>query len=191
MSQPKEPAVSKEFEPFVRALGVLSLAWSHLEYDLNELIWVLSNVDRQFGACLTAQLIGPGPRIRAVAALLRLRGTPNDLINEFNSLSADIESAGRQRNRWLHDQILWHIPEKKMARIEITADRTPKFFAEQIEPSDIHALSIQCKELDGKLANLLKRVIERSPAWPRTQYDQSLDISQLPLRPRPNSAASK
>lgn len=182
MAQPSEPVVTAEFEPFVRALGVLSLSWSQVEYHLNDFIWFLTNLNRQFGACITAQLIGPGPRIRSIVALMKLRGVSDDLIKEFNSLSADIESAGRQRNRWAHDQLLWHHVQKKMARFEITADRIPKFIAQPTEPADIHAVTLLCEDINRRIENFVRRVVERAPAWPRTEYDQSLDISQLQLQ---------
>lgn len=78
-----------EFEPYQKLIGRLALAWAEFEFNLNDAIWELANVERMTGTCMTSQLIGPGPRYRCLVALLRLRNTPQDIIDKINSLSSD------------------------------------------------------------------------------------------------------
>jgi hypothetical protein len=64
----------RRFNKHMTALGHAVAAWAALEFAIGEAIWELANVEREAGACVTAQLVGPGPRVRALVALLELRG---------------------------------------------------------------------------------------------------------------------
>ena len=112
-----------EFEPLYLALGRLSRFWSAFEYILNDSIWELANIERFAGTCITAQLIGPGPRFRCLASLMELRGVNSELMKAFNSLSSEAESLGRQRNRFMHDMVVLNETDRQLYRIETTADR--------------------------------------------------------------------
>jgi chromosome condensin MukBEF ATPase and DNA-binding subunit MukB len=172
------PNLLPEFEPYIRAIGIVAASSAHLEHAINERIWEFTNVTRHAGACITAQMIGYGPRVRCLAALMKLRRTPDAKIREFNSLAAEIESAGRQRNRYLHDQMFLN-PERIMFRIEISADRVLKFDAIKLAASEINTLSKKIRKLERQFEKLMTETIDVTPTWPRTQYARSPGIGSL------------
>jgi hypothetical protein len=95
------------FDPYMLAVGKIATVWA----------WNLPstkpsgscvNVEAAVGACVTAQLIGPDPRMRALLALLDLRRHPaqieaeEKLLSKFRKLSERIDGFGRQRNSYVH-----------------------------------------------------------------------------------------
>jgi hypothetical protein len=175
------PTVIPEFEPYLRGLGMVALSWSQAEFFLDEMMLLLANVDRQIGSCITSQMIGPGPRVRAIASLMRLRGTPQTCVDEFNSMAAEIESLGRQRNRFLHDQVLMHRESRQVRRLEITADRKPKYELIEITPMELHTLSGKIDNASKALRDLTTRITSATPSFPTEQFHKSLRIDQLPF----------
>jgi hypothetical protein len=169
-------AIGPEMEPYLSAIGWLALAWSEFEFHINDSIWELANVGREAGACMTAQLIGPGPRFRCLIALLNLHKVSGSLVKEFNSFSAEAESLGRQRNRYLHDPMVIDSITKKVHRMEITADRTVKHEIIEVEISEIKGLATKIEHASAKFDELYERVLVETPSWPRTQYEQSEGI---------------
>jgi hypothetical protein len=167
---------SPEFNDLYLAMGKLACHWSQLEYVLNDSIWELANVERFAGSCITSQLIGPGPRIRCLVALLSLRGVSQDLIKEYNSLSSEVEGLGRQRNRFLHDVLVFNQTDRQLYRVEITADRKLRH---DFVPIDLKAVGILINQIDAagdRLDTLFDRVIAETPPWPRKQYARSHGI---------------
>jgi hypothetical protein len=106
MASPEYPFDSDyenpEFKPYLVAIGKLATTWAMFEFTLNDIIWELANLSPKAGTCLTAQLIGPGPRFRCLVALLTLRGSSPRVIKIANSISSKADDLGRQRNRYVH-----------------------------------------------------------------------------------------
>jgi hypothetical protein len=99
-----DPPVDHEItKEHYEAVGRVSNAWATFEFYTDELIWWVANVDPPIGACITAQYIGPRPRFRALAALVKLRGGNSDLIKSINRFSVTAQGVAGERNRWSHD----------------------------------------------------------------------------------------
>ena len=162
-----------KLDPFSLAIGKLSLAWAEFEFNVNDAIWELANVERKAGTCLSSQMIGPGPRFRCLIALLNLRGTPQEIIKAMNSLSHDAEGLGRQRNRYLHDPMVWHKKEGTVHRMEATADRTVKHGIVPVTLDDIKLLALQIDHIGAHFNFLYAHAVETTPAWPRAQFSES------------------
>lgn len=177
-----------EFEPYQKLIGRLALAWAEFEFNLNDAIWELANVERMTGTCMTSQLIGPGPRYRCLVALLRLRNTPQDIIDKINSLSSDAESLGRQRNRFLHDPMVMDTTTKKLLRMETTADRKVRHGLIPVETKEIEELSLAIDQINNAFVALYERAVAEAPPWPRTQYAQSPGIRRSRLGPGSDSS---
>jgi hypothetical protein len=132
------------FDPYMLAVGKIATVWAGLEFAINQAIWELCNVDAGAGACLTAQLIGPSPRMRAVIALVdfRSRGpehqTEQKLISQLNKLRERIEGLGRQRNNFIHQYPFIDTEGGELSRLEVTADRQLKF---DWVPADFDAMA--------------------------------------------------
>jgi hypothetical protein len=65
---PRQPAPEHQIYSLV---GQVAASWAHIDHLLDILIWQLSDVDAQAGACITAQIGGTYGRFRAVIALLK------------------------------------------------------------------------------------------------------------------------
>lgn len=165
-----------ELHPYLIALGTLASRWALFEFNINDAIWELANVGRMAGTCITSQLIGPGPRFRCLVALLNLRGTPDNLLGQMNSISAEAEKLGRQRNRYLHDPLVHHRVKKTIHRMETTADRKLKHDFIAVEITDITVLGENIDALRGGFIDLMDVIVEKTPAWPRTEYARSEGI---------------
>jgi hypothetical protein len=167
------------------AIAEMAVRWSELEFTINDAIWELMNVERGAGACLTSQLIGPGPRIRCLVSLLKLRKAPQASIDAINSLTGDIESLGRQRNRYLHDPIMMRNDTGKLERLEATADRTLKYGFVPISAAEIAKVSDKILAAIDNFDRLYLETVAVTPPWPRTQFEQSAGIA------RPRSGPDK
>ncbi|MDE5447060.1 hypothetical protein GWG65_38215 [Bradyrhizobium sp. CSA207] len=167
------PDESVEFEPLYLALGKLSRYWAGFEYVLNDSIWELANVERYAGTCVTAQLIGPGPRFRCLAALFELRGVSSELIKAFNSLSSEAEGLGRQRNRFIHDMVVLNSQDRQLYRVETTADRKLRHDFMIVDLKAVEKLVIEIEQLTDRFDDLFDRVLAETPSWSRTQYSKS------------------
>lgn len=177
-------------DPYLIAIGQLGWVWALLEFTINEVIWELANVSRHAGTCMTSQLIGPGPRFRCLVALLNLRNTPTAVIKEINSLITDAEGLGRQRNRYLHDPIVWHRINKTVHRMETTADRTLKHDIVPVDTKEIVKLTEAIEKMDLKLQDLFERVRVETPPWPRTEFERSTGIRRQRRPQSPNNSPS-
>jgi hypothetical protein len=171
-------ANSGEFDPYYHALEVVATAWAEFEFNVNDVIWELANIERMAGTCMTSQMIGPGPRFRCLVALLRLRNAPKELIDMMNSLSGEAEKQGRQRNRYLHDPMVLNTADNSIHRMETTADRKVTHGAIPVEIKEIETLTNGIRSLDAKFDGLYLRILAETPPWPRTQFSQSRGIQR-------------
>src|ERR1700722_17968754 len=100
---PKDDWYDARFDPYMRAVGKIATMWGALEFAINQAIWELCNVEAAAGACITSQLIGSGPRMRAFISLIDFRAhdskceNEEKLITQFNKLTQKIDGLGRQR----------------------------------------------------------------------------------------------
>jgi hypothetical protein len=154
-------------------IGMIAARWARFEYIVTEIIWHLANVDIEAGACITAQIQSPSSRLRALAALVRLRGGSPELYNTINSFTVDCDSLARQRNRYIHDPWLSG-EDMNPRRVEITADRKLRFEAVETSLEEMDALSAKIRKAIDDLQDLYAR-IRRELSWPDTQWRQSLD----------------
>jgi hypothetical protein len=161
------------FATYCAAIGHVSAVFSKFELLLNEMIWLLANVGIDEGACITSQIPSPLSKLRALVALVAVRGGEGNLINELNSFSVRVDALGRRRNRVIHDPWIRLEPSGEFRRIEITADRKLNY---QLAPTTVKELMDLADEI-GKaikeLGRLSDRIISELPPWPHKQFSQS------------------
>jgi hypothetical protein len=165
------------FEPYYNAIGKVAAAYSELEFSMNDAIWELANVARSAGVCMTAQMIGPGPRIRCLLALLKFRSAPKGLIDEFNRIGEDIVGVAASRNRHLHDPISLDTESGQIQRMEATADRQVRFKFIATEIDELTKLTKSIYKVTDDFDSLYLRACAELPSWPRTQFEQSEGIA--------------
>ncbi|MCJ2059181.1 hypothetical protein MKL09_21895 [Methylobacterium sp. J-048] len=173
MSTPKY--YNPEFDGLVKAIGRVASMYSDVEFALSETLWLLMNVERKIGACLTAQMIGPGPRFRALMSLLALRDAPPELLKATRELKDQVSSIAAKRNRVVHDP--WgRNPDGDFHRIHLTADHKLDFSFKTETIADLDKLYddiVQVRRGLSRYRLLLERLL---PQWPRRQFDESPGI---------------
>ena len=108
--------------PILIAVGSVATGWASLEHEINRVIWALAAVADRDGACITAQMIGVMPRMRALIALAHRKGCDEALLKKLNKFTTKVDGLGRQRNRVVHDP--WYVKDdyRAFGRLEISAD---------------------------------------------------------------------
>jgi hypothetical protein len=90
--------------PFYALVGRVASEWSHLEHILDLTIWDLAGVKREAGACITSQIMGVGPRCKAIIALGFMNNVPDQpILKGFRELMSTSYGAADDRNRIVHD----------------------------------------------------------------------------------------
>ena len=95
--------------PFYGLVGRVAAEWAHLEHMLDLIIWELAQFDSQRASCVTGQMVGHAPRLRAIMALGIARGLNPKLIERANTLMGKIGGLAPKRNRIVHDA--WYLAD--------------------------------------------------------------------------------
>lgn len=177
MSDPAKPPHAAMFEPYFIAIGKVANAYSQLEFSMNDAIWELANVERAAGVCMTAQMIGPGPRNRCLLALLKFRKAPQKIIEEFNKIGNKIEGLAARRNRFVHDPFVLEQETGQIARMEATADKHVSYGFMGTDVAKLTELAIEIDYAANEFDQLYLRACAELPAWPRTQFKRSWGIA--------------
>jgi hypothetical protein len=126
--------------PFYPTIGRVAAEAAHLEHILDTIIWEMAGADRELGACITGQLLGPAARLNVMHALAAQKGLPKDVLNRIEDLTNKCSEVHKRRNRFVHDA--WYAageitgqfksPLAKDARFGIH-DITPEYATETID----------------------------------------------------------
>ncbi len=107
--------------------------WAALKFALDSLIWELANVEIKVGACMTAQMVGPAPRLRALIALVGFRGGPKELVEELNRFGSEAKRLGTKGSRYSHDSVMMVHGTSVVSKIEVTAGHKIRFKATEAD----------------------------------------------------------
>jgi hypothetical protein len=167
------------FDEHVKAIGRVAVIWAQFEFFVNETIWELADLERKIGACITAQMIGPAPRFKAMAALMHQRAVGKDLIDEMNVLSGRAQQQSDKRNRIVHDP--WSISgEGVVQRLLVKADRKLEFEFITDTPDELNKTYVEIIRLIQDFEGFRARMLAALPAFSRKRYEQSPGIRTLP-----------
>jgi hypothetical protein len=147
-----------ENHPFYAAVGRIASEWSHIEHLLDQTIWDLAGINAQVGACITSQIMGVGPRCKAIITLGIGCGMSKSLQKKFRTLMSDSYSTAVYRARAVHDP--WYASlSGKPAQFKAMPYDDPRFGIKDVEQSDLDedlkkilALQNRANELRVKLA---------------------------------------
>ena len=89
--------LEKHLKKFYPEVGRIASIWSMLELRMDQLIWDLAGVEQALGACITAQLNGPTPRLRSIKALVALLNVPDKTLTKINKFSSSIVRTSRRK----------------------------------------------------------------------------------------------
>ncbi|MGE8131657.1 hypothetical protein ACQKQD_32360 [Methylobacterium sp. NPDC080182] len=176
MAEPKH--YNPAFDEIVKAVGRVACMYSDVEFHISETIWMLMNVERQIGACLIAQSVGPGPRFRALRSLLAVREAPDEVIKATREMGERVGRIAAKRNRVVHDP--WsRDADGSFHRVQITADNKLEFGFEIETVDGLNELYDEIVQVRWDLHQLRALILREVPPWPHTRFDSSPGIGSL------------
>ena len=173
---------------FHGAVGVIASGWAMLEFQMNQCIWLLADLNPVAGACITAQIVPLGSRIDCLLALMKLRSIDPKWIVKLNAFKQMAYGTGEKRNRLIHDPVVYNRRDSGVGQIEITARGTPVYRVKPVDQKDIDALHKEItKRLSefGDIRNAIFAARKTLPQIPAPEADpmQVTFVLDAPSRP--------
>jgi|SRR5208337_618732 len=135
-------------------VGKIISNWAVLELAMDGLIWKISNVDMQEGACITAQIPNSARRLDAIISLVGLNGGSKPLVKQFKKFAEKLRTAQIKRNRITHDPWDADVHSGHFRRFEVSAANTLQFGYKVIEYDDLVKFAEEIKSLMRDLKQL-------------------------------------
>jgi hypothetical protein len=148
------------------AVGKVAAIWATFELNIDQVIWRGLHAAQKPGACVTAQFIGPGPRFRALNALVGLYKGGDRFRKELNVIAQDAQQLAAKRNRVVHDHWTLNIKTGDPVRLNITADKVLDFAFKSMPTADVMKIHAEIKELNLRFIGLsenLRNVLSALP----------------------------
>ena len=130
--------------PFYAQIGRVASELAHLEHMLDLIIWDLIGGDQRLLACITSQIMGVGPRCKAIAGLAAAKHVDDALIKPIRKIMSDSYGLADRRNRVIHDP--WYL--------EHSSDTPGQFRAMPYSDPRYGIQDISKEEIDGLLAEI-------------------------------------
>lgn len=188
--------------PILKSIGYVATGWARLEHSINRVIWSLASMDDKDGACVTAQIPGLLPRMRALIALAHRHGCGDVLLKDLNKFSSRIDGLARKRNRIVHDP--WYVKSdgSQFGRLEITADRRLVFEVQPETPTEVLLVASDIAEagvdfgklhdrIKAEVVDSLKGQIEEHLGTGSADFLGQPDPDTEPEAPRPPPRSSR
>ena len=180
----------KNGDPHYEAIGRVASAWSFFEFHISQLIWWLSTVDDERGACLTSNMHAITSRVNCLLALLELEtrihpeplahdkrpipGTLPDLLKRLRNLNNEtISPLGRERNRIVHDTWMYGKNTGVIAQIRATADRKLDYGFRPASITDINTAHKKILRLDQAFLLITAEIRARLRLLRQAEHQES------------------
>jgi hypothetical protein len=158
---------------YYTAIGRVASAWAMFELHINFTIWELANVQQQHGACITAQILAPVPRFKALVALFQLRGASETAIGKINGLAGTANDLANKRNRLVHDASFIVPATGVFQQLRITADRKLDFGLVPVSIEEIDEIERRIRKLIKDTGKAIQDAIDGLPPYDKTQFELS------------------
>jgi len=159
-----------EEHPFYTLVGRVASEWANLEHILDTTIWGLLGASQELTACVTSQIMGVGPRCKAIETLCCARELDESVKQPFRKLMSDSYDLSERRNRAVHD--FWVVEAKpdKASQFRAMAYKDKRFGLVEVGRSEIEELltnirifqerasKLRCDALDAFEASVKKLV---------------------------------
>lgn len=100
--------------PIYNWVGRIAAKLANLEHDLDKLIWKVSGVSEDVGACITGPLLGYSSKFLVLIALLKQLNFKEGIIKRAMQLNQDADTQAEERNRCIHDVWLLETSSKTL-----------------------------------------------------------------------------
>lgn len=147
---------------FYALVGRVASEWSHLEHLLDLLIWDLlkhgSGLHDSVAACVTAQIMGVGPRCKAIISLSKVRAIPESICAKpiRSLMGAAYRGVADERARIVHDP--WYLEKGTDSPSQFRAMpySDPRYGHQEITREEIDATIkkiVSLQECAGRIRN--------------------------------------
>jgi hypothetical protein len=140
-------------------IGRLVAEGARLEHRLDFIIWDLSGIDHQRGACITGHLLGATPRFKAIISLCTQRRLDKKLIDRAISLMRKSFDIVEGRNRTVHDPWYMESDAKTPAQWRSMPFKTLEFGIMDVDAKKIEKTIGEYRALTQKVADLQKEIL--------------------------------
>lgn len=153
-----------EAHPFYVKVGLIASEWAHLEHILDLIIWEICKIDHATLACLTAQIMGVGPRCKAIIALCGRVGISDEIIlKKIRKLMSDSYGPADERARVVHDP--WYIrsDDNQVGQFKAMPYSDQRFGIQEVMDNEIatalehiRSLKVRANEIRGVISVALQ-----------------------------------
>jgi hypothetical protein len=141
--------------PIYALVGQVAAEWSHLEHELDRIIWALLKVLSSEAACVTSQLMGATPRYKTIIAQLTLRkasepqfGKFIDTVNQLMQRSFDPQE---KRNRIVHDAWYFETNRSQTAQFRAWPQKDLRFGINPVDLAEIENALAAIRKLNERI----------------------------------------
>jgi hypothetical protein len=159
-------------------VGLAVNSWADLEFEIDLTIWDLMDCPQALSACLTAQLVSPIPKLKALSSLVRLYEFGDDLEKRLDKFSGSVADLNELRNRIVHDKRIIDPKSQRVRRINVTAKSQLKFMEQPESVHDLAQFAQRAIDARGKFIEIRDAIIAKRDA------SRALPIEQRPQLPR-------
>lgn len=147
-------------EPYILLAGSIITSWAALEARMASAIWRIGEIPDAIGASITAQIYTFDGLVKALQAILRVRGFHSDA-KKLQRLSDATKGLQEVRNRLVHDGVHFH--DGAVHRLEITANRRLKFGYRKVDLNSLKATVEAIAKIHDDLDEAIKDALQAVP----------------------------
>jgi hypothetical protein len=160
---PTDPIVLQKMEDarvnneHYAAIGLVAARWAYFEAVVDT--WISAFIRRppEVTVCLTAQMIGPRPRLDAFIALARFLGAEEKRIKVLTKLAEKARGLGEFRNRAVHD--VWDLSQPTTPRrLEATAQKMLRLLKVHEPTNELLGLAAKIDQLTSRFDDLASTI---------------------------------
>lgn len=147
--------------PFYALVGRVASEWAQLEHILDSVIYILVNSGRKAAlpanilACVTSQLMGVGPRCKAILLLAQHRGLgEREILKPFRSLLNKSYKPADDRARFVHDPWFIEVSSKVPAQFRAMPYSDPTYGYKEVSEDDANRVIDKIRELQDRALKL-------------------------------------
>ena len=129
--QPSELGLSGTLHPkHLEAIGHIATNWATLEFSVDQLIWVLAQLNLKIGGCITSNIPNLARKIDSLISICKLYKAEATTIKKLNAFKNRCHSLSEKRNRVIHNVSFTAVTDDKEVlfhTITVTARGEPVF----------------------------------------------------------------
>ncbi|MEG3145874.1 hypothetical protein U1839_14530 [Sphingomonas sp. RT2P30] len=153
----------QSLETYYLLVGKVITNWSMLEARLASAIWRIGEIPDDFGASITSQIYTLDGKVKALQAILRVRGYDKEA-EKLGEVIADTKGLSDIRNRLVHDPV--HIKDGHVYRLEIKADRRLSYGYKKVDLEKLARVVDHIDSADDRIEEAIRPALDAIPRLP-------------------------